>query len=379
MRARRLSLGAVMFCYLFYYTGRQTFDAQTYSLNPIAAVDPALVPDPEAMQYRPGAKWPVSPNAVRWLTIPPTHRYGFESIRQLFEMIQESAGAATGGQYLPTLGIAKGAETATGQSLLVAASDIDVALVVDSIEEDVLQPMCTMIDAMEQQFLPIEGNRILRSLGQKAIPLLRDGMAIRRNQMQGTRTYVWTGNHISEQREQFQKIGGEFLQIISKVQPDDKGRVNLWPFLKNFYRSFGFPDADNIFLTREVGPGVEPELEHLVLAAGHPMPPKLGEKYLDHLQMHDSTLPKAEIEGWADALRKHIAETLVVMRDDPSFMASLVQQQAAPPPPGVVSPPAPGASVPAAGAPPALSPGGPPPGSMLAMRLAAMQRARGGR
>ena len=25
LRARRLSLGAVMFCYLFYYTGRQTF------------------------------------------------------------------------------------------------------------------------------------------------------------------------------------------------------------------------------------------------------------------------------------------------------------------------------------------------------------------
>lgn len=362
-------------------TGRQTFDAQTYSLNPIAAVDPALVPDPEAMQYRPGAKWPVAPNSVRWLTIPPTHRYGFESIRQLFEMIQESAGAATGGQYLPTLGIAKGAETATGQSLLVAASDIDVALVVNSIEEDVLEPMCTLIDATEQQFLPIEGSRILRALGQKAIPLLQDGMSIRRHQLQGTRTYVWTGNHISEQREQFQKIGGEFLKILTQIQPDDKGRVNLWPFLKNFYRSFGFPDADNIFLTRQVGPGVEPGLEHLVLASGHPIPPKLGEKYLEHLQIHDGTLPQAEAEGWGEALRAHIAETIVIMRDDPAFLASLVQQQAAPPPPGAAVPPAPGASVPAAGAPPMpqIPPSGPPAGSMLAMRLAAMQRARGGR
>jgi len=378
-------------------TGRQTFDAQSYSLNPIAAVDPALVPDPEALQYRPGAKWPVSPQGIRWLAIPPTHRYGFESIRQLFEMVQESAGAATGGQYLPTLGIAKGAETATGQSLLVAASDIDVNLIVNGIEEDVLEASMTLIDSMEQQFLPMNQDRILRALGQKAIPLLRDGMSIRRAQLEGTRTYLWTGSHLSEQREQFQKIGGEFLQIITKIPSDENGKVNLWPFLKNFYRSFGFQDADNVFITREAGKGFDPDLEHLVLAAGHPVPPKLGEDYLAHLQAHDQTLPQAEAEGWGDKLKEHMAQTIVMVRDDPAFFQQMQQrmQQAQGLPPGAPPPPGAGGPQPAMGPPqspagPGLPPGpaslpgppgagGPPPGSLLAARLAAVQRARGGR
>jgi len=364
-------------------TGRQTFDAQTYSLNPIAAVDPALVPDPDALQYRPGAKWPVSPTAVRWLAIPPTHRYGFESIRQLFEMIQESAGAATGGQYLPTLGVARGAETATGQSLLVAQSDIDVNLIVEGIEEDVLEPLCTMIDAMEQQFLPMHQDRMLRALGQKAIPLLENGMKIRRDQLLGTRTYIWTGSHISEQREQFQKIGGEFLKIATTIPPDDKGRMNVWPFLKNLYRSFGFPDADNVFLLREAGQGFDPAMEHLVLAAGHPIPPKLGEDYLAHLQAHDQTLPQAMMEGWDKPLKDHMAQTLVTMRDDPQFVAKM-QAQLAPPPPGAIpgAPPlpvSPGAPGVPPGAPP-LQPPGPQPtaGSVLAQRLALLQKLRQG-
>jgi hypothetical protein len=379
-------------------TGRQTFDAQTYSLNPIAAVDPALVPDPEALQYRPGAKWPISPQGVRWLAIPPTHRYGFESIRQLFEMVQESAGAATGGQYLPTLGIAKGAETATGQSLLVAQSDIDVNLIVTGIEEDVLEPTMTMIDAMEQQFMPLDQDRILRALGQKAIPLLENGMAIQRSQMEGTRTYLWTGSHLSEQREQFQKIGGEFLKIITQIQPDDKGRVNIWPFLKNFYRSFGFQDADNIFITREAGKGFDPAMEHLVLATGHPVPPKLGEDYIGHLQQHDATLPQAQQEGWDKWLKEHMSETIVMLRDDPQFLQQMQQQMQdaqgvppeAPQPPGAGGPPQPAMGPPQSPAGPGVPPGpaslpsppgagGPPPGSMLAARLAAVQRARGGR
>lgn len=329
-------------------TARQTFDAQTYALNPIVAVDPTLVPDPDLLQYRPAAKWPVPPNAIKWYSIPPTHRQGFESVRQLWETISEVSGAATGGQYLPTLGVAKGAETATGQSLLVAQGDIDISLVVTSIEEDVLEPLAHRIDTLEQQFLPVSEERILRAMGQKGLPLLANGMRIRREQMLGTRTYLWTGNMVSEQREQFQKIGPKFLEIISKIEADEDGRANKWQFIKQLYRSFGFSDADQVIQTPEAANDITPAEEHAVIVHGHEVAPRFGQDHIAHLQEHDAALPEAKAGGWHLSLKKHIIQTMLLMRNDPTF-----KRPEPPPPQGQ-----PGMPMPPGGMP--QGPGGPP-------------------
>jgi hypothetical protein len=325
--------------YLVNDTAAQTFDAAAYAMNPIAAVDPLYVSDPALLQYRPGAMWPIPKNGIQWLQIPDTHRQGFELVRQMWETIQESAGAATGGQYMPTLGIARGAETATGQSLLVAASDVDVNVITSGIEEDVLEPLCEQIDSLEQQFLPQSGERVLRALGRKAIPLLQHGMRIRREQLLGTRTYLWVGSHVSEQREQFQKIGPNLLQILGKLPPSPEGRANLWKLAKNLYRSFAFSDADDVIQIPTKGVGADPMLEHLVMMAGHEIPPKLGEDYRAHMASHDDMVPVARAMGWGDRLQAHMTATMQMMATDPSAQGPLIPGQGQPgqpevPPPG---------------------------------------------
>lgn len=294
-------------------TANQSQDALTYGLNPVVAVDPNI-PDPSLLIWRPGAKWPVSPSQVKEIILSPQHRYGYENIRQLYELTQEMSGAATGGMYLPTLGLAKGADTATGQSLLVAASDIDTRLVTDAIEEDYFEPMLAMIDSMEQQFLPDHGERVLRALGRKGIPLLREGMRIRREQMMGTRTYTWTGGQVSEQREALQRAAPALLPILAKIPPTGDGRVNVFLAAKNIYRSFGFADAEEIFQTP--GPGLDPAWEHLVMAMGHPLDPRLGEDHMAHLAAHDKVVALAKSQGWYERLKEHMLKTVDMARSE---------------------------------------------------------------
>lgn len=316
-------------------TARQTFDAQTYSLQPIAAVDPEFVRNPDLLQYRPGAKWPVPPKAIQWHVIPATHQQGFAAVRQLWETISEVAGSATGGQYLPTLGVARGAETATGQSLLVAQSDIDVAAVVGTIEEDTLEPLCDLIDSLEQQFLPTNQDRILRALGRKGVPLLRNGMRLRRQQLAGTRTYLWTGGTVSDQKEQFQKVGPKFVEILSKLPPSDTGRADLWGIVKDLYRSFGFANADDRILTPSGQDFLTPDMEHAVLAVGHHIGPRFGQNHMAHLQAHDAILPTAEQAGWGGVLKTHVAATIELLQSDPKTQQFVQQMQGAGPPGGL--------------------------------------------
>lgn len=301
--------------YLINDVANQTLDGVSYTLNPIACVDPDF-PDPDLLQYRPGAKWPIDPKKVFFLQIPDKSAQGFGVVRQLYEFSQDVSGASTGGMYQPTLGIARGAETATGQSLLIAQGDIEVNLITSSLEEEWLEPQLAMIDSMEQQFLPIQGERTLRALGPKGLPLLRNGMQIRRDQMLGTRTYVWTGSAISEQREVFQKHGADMLKIMAQLKQanDPDYTINLAPFIKDLYRSYGFPNADQIIQLTEPGEGFDADLEHAVMAVGWPADPRWGEPYLEHLQAHNTALPAARQAGWGKRLEAHMHKTLAMMQ-----------------------------------------------------------------
>lgn len=350
-------------------TANQTMDGMSYSLNPICLVDPLAIPDPALLQYRTGAMWPATPNAIRPLVIPDTHKSGFDAIRQFWEVAQEVTGAATGGQYLPTVGIARGANTATGQSLLFQAADVDLAIDVTMIEEELLEPLCHRLDLMEQQYLPEGRDRILRAMGPKAIPLLRDGMRVRRETMLGTRTYTWTGGVVSEQREQFQKVGPSILEIVAKIQPSPDGRADIWKIVKNLYRSFGFSDGEDIFHIKKQGPGYDPQLEHAVMRAGHPIDPMPGEAYMAHLVQHETAVKQAVVEGWFDRLSAHMAKTIVLMRENPVETAPIPGAQPGMPP-----------GIPQPGAMPAVPQNGPgmvpqPPANLDAF----MQAAQAGR
>lgn len=302
--------------YLINDIANQTLDGMSYTLNPIACIDPDF-PDPDLLQYRPGAKWPIDKEKVLFLQIADHSAAGFAAIRQLYEFSQDVAGASTGGMALPTLGIAQGAKTATGQSLLVAQGDIDVnAIVSTSLEEQWLEPKLQMIDSMEQQFLPIQGERVLRALGPKAMPLLRDGMRVRREMMLGTRVYSWKGSVLTEQREKFQKHGADMLKILAQLKQanDPDYRINLAPFVKDLYRSYAFPNADEIIQLVEPGEGFDPELEHAVMAAGWPVKPRWGEPYIPHLAKHNAMLPQARAQGWGKRLETHMHETLAMLQ-----------------------------------------------------------------
>lgn len=346
--------------YLINDVTNQTLDGLAYVLNPIAAVDPDFA-DPDLLQYRPGAKWPIDKNKLMFLQIPDHSVQGFGAVRQLYEFSQDVAGASTGGMYLPTMGVARGADTATGQSLLIAQGDIDVNLIVADLEGDWLQPMLQQIDSLEQQFLPIQGDRILRALGPQALPMLQHGMRVRRETMLGTRIYHWTGNNTSEQREQFQKHGPDMLKILAQLKQanDPDYRINLAPFVKDLYRSFSFPNADDIIEITEQGNGFEPALEHAVMAAGWPIEPRWGEEYIAHMTQHDAALPMARAQGWGDRLEKHMFQTL-----------ALVQKAgaAAMPPGGMPTAGAPGGPGMPGGAPipPANGPGPAPPPGVIA-------------
>lgn len=298
-------------------TANQTLDGMSYALNPITKVDPLAVPDPALLQYRPGALWPVAPNSAQAHVTQDTHRMGFDAIRQLWEVAQELTGAQSGGQFLPTVGLARGAQTATGMAIISQGGDIDLALDVTTIEEEFLEPLCERLDLMEQQFLPEGVDRILRAMGPKAIPLLQNGMRMRREQMLGTRTYTWTGGVVSEQREQFQKVGPSLFEIFSKLPASQDYTIDLAAAAEMLIRSFGFP-AEQFIRRKKPGAGFDPSLEHAVMRAGHPIDPMPGEAYMAHLVQHNAAVKQAMTEGWFDRLSSHIAKTVILMRENPA-------------------------------------------------------------
>jgi hypothetical protein len=148
------------------------------------------------------------------------------------------------------------------------------------------------------------------------LPLLRNGMQIRREQMLGTRTYVWTGSAISEQREVFQKHGADMLKIMAQLKQanDPDYTINLAAFVKDLYRSYGFPNADEIIQLTEPGEGFAPDLEHAVMASGWPTEPRWGEPYVEHLDAHNKAMPTAQAAGWGNRLRQHMFKTMAMMQ-----------------------------------------------------------------
>ena len=105
------------------------------------------------------------------------------------------------------------------------------------------------------------------------------------------------------------------LKILAELKRtnDPDYRINLAPFVKELYRSFSFPNADEIIDIQEPGGGFEPDLEHLVMANGWPIPPRRGEDYIAHLTEHNAMLPMAKAAGWGDRLRKHMFQTLTLV------------------------------------------------------------------
>jgi len=191
--------------------------------------------------------------------------------------------------------------------------------------------MMGMVDTTEQQFLPTDEDRILRALGPKAPAYLRNGNRVRREQMVGMRTYTWVGSTVSEQRDEFQKQGPAMLGILSKIPPTPDGRVNIYAFLKQLYRSFNFPDADKVVQTPSSDEHIDPAMEHRVMEAGHSVEPVPGEKYALHLRAHLLAMIAARQAGWADTLVAHMQKTAALMQAEQQAaqaaqMAALVAQ-----------------------------------------------------
>ena len=95
---------------------------------------------------------------------------------------------------------------------------------------------------------------------------------------------------------------------------DPDFRINPAPFFKDLYRSFSFPNADEIIQLVEPGEGFDPDLEHAVMAAGWPTEPRWGEPYIPHLAAHNAMLPQARAQGWGGRLEAHMHKTLSMLQ-----------------------------------------------------------------
>ena len=287
--------GLEMWQYMTNDLVNQTMDAGNYSLNAIAIMDPNAVDDPDMYQIEPMAKWLISPEAVRFERPPAQMSMeGLNMVRFLINIMQEQSKATALVSGAPREGLGRAAGTATGVSTLSAAANSAVIDQVEELEAQVFTPLLQMTETAAHQFM--DEAIVIRQMGPDGALLTQ--RVIEPQDLKLCSDVRWIASlRLREKLSKSQQMLN-FLNIAIGIPPElarSQGfRVNYKDLLIDTAAGIGVDNSSKYVEDLTISlPGIPPELEEELTAAGRRVEAAAGETmeyHLAHIQAH-MTLP----------------------------------------------------------------------------------------
>jgi hypothetical protein len=284
--------------YMMTDLGNQTMDSLTYSLNPIALIDPGFAGDVNSFKLQPGAKWFASPQGVKFETFPDISATGFQGLQQIRGMIQQFSDNSP--NIAPQLSgkVRSATQAATVQNQVSA----NMKALARSDEFEVLAPLADMTHWLLKQFQteeyqivvqgPEKGEWITKQINPEV--LHKDCLL------------VWRGTEVAEKtavrNQQLLSAYNMALQT-SSLMP---GQIDMPKLLKEVMNeAFGLKDL-GIFIEDQKKKTIDPELENQSLSMGEEVEVHLGDNFEGHMETHRKGYQEAETPEARIAYLRHM-------------------------------------------------------------------------
>lgn len=318
--------------YFLQDTLNQTGDAITWSLNPIAGIDPSAVQDPNSIRMRPGAKWLVRrPRESITFAEPPKESVsaGLNVIANLTGLINDVANVSpfTGGLKSPSYR-GRSVGTATGIQAITAENLLQVQDVLQGLEDEWLNPMLQKAHIYTLQCL--DRPLLLQIEGRRGALLVEK--QITRADLIGKFIFQWLGSTALYNQQVRASQMLQMTQILGRIPPQILEAQNVevdWVYLLRTIWSEGFELRDADRLIREKSPSrtLDPSLENDLILAGRAdevvVTPSDNDQ--QHARAHDLLLRDPKLpEDQKAATIQHIRQHMAAM-----MAKQLLQQQQA--------------------------------------------------
>lgn len=327
-------------------TLNQTGDGLVFSLNPITAIDPAMVQEPTSVRHKPGARWLVrNPREAISMLEPPkdTAMVGNQMMQTLIALMNDVANVAPYGGAGITGPRSRGraVNTATGASIITSEAQLQVREVESGLEDDLLNPLLTKMHALTLQCL--DRPLLLRLDGRRGAPLAQ--MKIVRTDLLGRFDFQWLGSTTTYNQSVRSQQRLQFLQIVSRIPPEvlqqSNTRVDWIELLEGIWEDFFDTPAQGRVL-KEITPStsIDPRIENDLFAQGLGKQVEVSpsDNHQQHLQLHDRLLGRPDLhpmtgEDVAAHMQQHIQAAVMAM-----MQQQMAQQQQAAGPGGAQAP-----------------------------------------
>lgn len=277
----------------------QGADALTFSLNPIAAVDPGAVQDMTTIRMKPGAKWLIRrPRENVQFIEPPKESpaAAMNAIQQLIGLINDAANVApfSGGGILGPRARGRALQTAGGMAQIASEALLQIHDVVQGLEDLWLDPMLRKMYSRTQQCLDVPV--LLNVTGAAGAALIQ--RQVTRDDLIGEYSFRWQSS-VSNYNLQVrgQQMIGFFQQVgqpgIQEALQGENARISLKYLLRTIWsEGLQLPEPERLIEDIQPVRALEAELENVLFKTG-----RADEVYispadndLQHIRAHDHLL-----------------------------------------------------------------------------------------
>lgn len=286
--------------YMITDIGNQTMDSLTFSLNPIAIIDPGYAGDVNSFKLQPGARWFANPQGVDMKTFPDISSSGFQGMQQMRAMIQQFSDLAP--STAPQL--TGKVRSATQAQAVQSEMNANMKNMIRSDEFEVLSPLCYMTHMLLRQFQTEDMQILTQGVehGQWITKMINP------NVLHKDVKIVWRGSEVAQAdavRNQQILSAFNMAMQVAQVMPNTIDLPEL--FKRVMYENFNMKDL-NIFIADKEKKTIDPEVENIQLNNGEEVKVNPGDDYEKHMQAHVASYKEAESIESKLAHLKHIEQ-----------------------------------------------------------------------
>ncbi len=266
--------------YMMQDLGNQTMDSLTYSLNPIALIDPGFAGDVNSFKMQPGARWFASPQGVEFKTFPDISGPGFQGMQQVRAMIQQFSDNAP--STAPQL--SGKVRSATQAQAVTNEISANLKNMIRADEFDVMSPLCSMTHWLLKQFQS-EEMQIVTQGAKKGewITKLVNPKTLNKDCL-----LVWRGSEVAQKSAiRNQQLLSAFNMAMQTASiPVLQGKIDIPKFFGIVMKEgFELDDLD-IFPDERKNVTVDPKVENISLDGGEDCEVYPGDDYNEHMTVH---------------------------------------------------------------------------------------------
>ena len=277
-------------------------DSAQYALLPIVMTDPEKNPRTGSMILNMAAIWLTDPNTTKIVEFPPIWKEAFELVAALKSQCMQSLSVNPammpqgGGRKKPSQ-----AETSQEQAVAIESTADAVTI----LEEAIFTPLLKWFYEMDHQYR--EESLVVRQFGSLGVDAVLE--EVDPSTMDTQYQFKWIGVEVTRSAQQVQQMIA-FTNVLKGTPPDLLGgmTLNLAPLLEDAAEKvFGPRLAPKILIDERDKMTVAPEIENMMMAAGHPAEVHPGDNDPQHMQVHFQGAQQAFAQGSPmDAFKAHI-------------------------------------------------------------------------